>query len=521
MQYIKSLHLLIALIILNTCANELQSSEISSEDSNHINLEQRVQIAKEKYESDDFTRWDSPWWEMSNEEIADSLRVANGKVIISFREPDKIAGVDIQGNIKVSNQTISNAIEAIIDLGVEVKHEYLLHPSVLAKIPVGLELISRLRNHPLVDIFEPSMKVKFENIQPNEITWNIERVNAPNVWSETTGKNVKLLVIDTGIDNNHDSLDPAVIQACDGSNGIDQDGHGTGVSGVAAALLNGQDVVGVAHEVSLWSSKISNSTQAKCAVEFGRVNNVDVINISWGLTPSSSLTDQINAAYNQDDIVIVKSAGNTSGGSVTYPANLSTTIAVTATDINNNVWSGAAQGPEIELAAPGVNIETTKLGGGTRFATGTSYAAPHVAGAAALLRSYNPNWSNDEIRTRMNETAQKIPGSPHEIGNGLLDVEAALYYIPPPQTPPAPSITLDASGMNPKLNWNAVSGADSYNIYYGSIQGAPGNVSCSMVWDYSYIANTTSTTYTDDVVFLDPNANTLACYYVTSVNEIG
>ena len=75
--------------------------------------------------------------------------------------------------------------------------------------------------------------------------------------------------------------------------------------------------------------------------------------------------------------------------------------------------------------------------------------------------------------------------------------------------------------MNPKLNWNAVSGADSYNIYRGTIQGEPGTVACHLIWDYYYISNTSSTTFTDHSVWIDPNENILACYYVTSVNPIG
>lgn len=103
------------------------------------------------------------------------------------------------------------------------------------------------------------------------------------------------------------------------------------------------------------------------------------------------------------------------------------------------------------------------------------------------------------------------------------DVRVDYTTVGVPGTPPLqpPSITLDASGIHPKLNWNAVSGANSYKVYRGTIQGAPGTVGCSMIWDYWYIGNTTSTSYTDNAVFLDPNANILICYYATSVNQSG
>jgi Zn-dependent metalloprotease len=97
----------------------------------------------------------------------------------------------------------------------------------------------------------------------------------------------------------------------------------------------------------------------------------------------------------------------------------------------------------------------------------------------------------------------------------------AARGIGEPATPLSPFIMLDASGTNPKLNWNTVSGANSYKIYYGSIQGSPGTVSCALVSNFWYIASTTSITYTDNMVWIDPTNNILACYYVTSVNQTG
>lgn len=428
MKRIINLYLLITLVLVSSCSEKVLKSDISVEESGQITLQQRSQKAKAQSQTTEFTRWDAPWWEMSDEDMADSLRAVGGEVLISFKEPNQMAGVDLQGNVLVSDQTKNSGIEEIINLGAEILDEAILHPSVLAKIPVDLELISTLRNHPLVDIFEPNVTGTYTNV-----TWNIDRVNAPDVWGTTTGTGTRLLIIDSGIDNSHNDLNPSVIQACDGSDGLDQLGHGTLVSGIAAALQNGQDVVGVAHEVELWSSKIGTtapSTNAvRCAVEFGRINNVGVMNMSLGVTPSSTLTDMINAAYNQDDIVLVASAGNTSGGAVTYPANLNTVIAVTATDINNNRANFAAIGPEIELAAPGVDIESTCLGGGTCFDSGTSFAAPHVAGAAALLRSFNSSWSNTDIRSRLNDNATPL-GSQNEYGHGLLNISAALGADP-------------------------------------------------------------------------------------------
>jgi len=97
----------------------------------------------------------------------------------------------------------------------------------------------------------------------------------------------------------------------------------------------------------------------------------------------------------------------------------------------------------------------------------------------------------------------------------------AAFRTPPTPAPVPPSITMDASGFNPKLNWNPVSGASSYKIYRGTIQGAPNTVNCNLVQDYWNFASTSSTNYTDHNVMIDPTKNILACYYVTSNNTNG
>lgn len=431
-------YVLALLVLVGSCSDEPLNSNLPDDEQKELTAQQRSTLMQAQSQREAISRWDAPWWGMSNKQMADSLQKTDGEVIISFKAPGTNAGVANSGRVLLSDQAKTTAIEIITGLGVEILRRAQLHPSVLAKIPVDLALINALRNHPRVDIFEPNVKGRWTT----EITWNVDRVNAPDVWSQTTGTGAKLLIIDSGVSNTHNDLNPTVIQACDSSNGVDQIGHGTHVSGIAVALQNSQDVVGVAHGVELWSSKTGTSAptafNVECAIEFGRINNVDVMNMSLGVTQLSTLTDEINAAYNQDDIVLVASAGNTSGGSVSYPANLSEVIAVTATDINDNRASFAAIGPEIELSAPGVDIESTSLstgsvctqGSDTGLCSGTSMAAPHVAGAAALLRANDPSLSNVDIRNLLNNNTQTISGTQNEVGNGLLDIAAAISITP-------------------------------------------------------------------------------------------
>ncbi len=96
----------------------------------------------------------------------------------------------------------------------------------------------------------------------------------------------------------------------------------------------------------------------------------------------------------------------------------------------------------------------------------------------------------------------------------------SYYTVTPPPAPQNLSITnAGQAGQSPNLSWNAVSGATSYKIYRGTIEGAPGTVTCNMVPTYSLISSTTSTSYVDGVVVMDANSNILICYYVTALNQ--
>lgn len=215
---------------------------------------------------------------------------------------------------------------------------------------------------------------------------------------------------------------------------------------MASAVNNTSGYIGVAFGAELWSSKVGtfvpDPAYARCAVEFGRVNSVAVMNLSIEFdTASTALTDEINAAYYQDDIVIVIAAGNENGGPVTYPATLASGIAVSSTTVFDAIAAHSSVGPKVEISAPGQSVGTTCLGDSVCAATGTSFAAPHVAAAAALLRAYNGSWSAPEIRRRLAVGAHDLApsGRDNSFGYGRLDVQAALAAA----APNPPSISID------------------------------------------------------------------------------
>lgn len=379
---------------------------------------------------------------MTETELAAKIAEAGGEVFIGFKEAGAVGGVDDSGRVLASAATIANAKAVLQSLGINITIDFDTMPMVVARMPAAV--LVHLRQNPLVEYVEPIFPGTY-NVQ--QTTWNIERVRAPEVWPSSTGSGAIILIADSGIDNPHPDLAPTVVQACDGSDGIDRFGHGTGVIGIAAAVNNDVQHIGAAYDVSLWSSRIGerqpNAGFAACAVNFGRTFGANVINLSITVQPHTGLTDQINAAYYQNGLVIVAAAGNTRGGAVTYPATLAAAIAVSATDTNNNFASFSASGAKVEIAAPGTTvtnqrgITSTCLGDiscafvESSIKEGTSFAAPHVAAAAALLKAYNPSWSNVEIRQRLQVGATDLgpAGRDAQFGYGLLNIPASIAAL--------------------------------------------------------------------------------------------
>jgi hypothetical protein len=408
---------------------------------------------------------------MSDSELAAKITEAGGRVFIGFKASGAAAGVDERGRVLVGAGVVADAKSQLRALGVILDFEFIDMPSVVARM--SAMLLPQIRQNPEVEYVEPIFPGVFAS---QETTWNVQRVQAPAAWSYSMGNGAKLLILDSGIDNTHPDLAPAVIQTCvPNDDGLDRYGHGTWVAGIAAAVNNAIGIVGVASGVSLWTSKIATSSNqpdpgyAACGVQFGRLNHVAVINMSWGVTPCTALTDQINAAYYQDGIVMVAGPANNSGGPVDYPSSLGSVIAVSSTDINNNLSPSAPVDPKIELAAPGVHDTTTCLGGAYCDVSGTSFSAPHVAAAAALLKAYNPSQSSVDIRSRLDGGAIDLgaSGRDAQFGYGLLNIPAAITYVLP----------LGAQVTGPTV----IQIAGNYT-WTASVSGGTG--SYSYQWDY-------------------------------------
>gem|GEM_PF-4629282 len=429
-------------------------------------------------------------------------------------------------------------------------HRFKHIPAVAVRLK-SAEMALQLRNIPWVDyvttgsgLVTPDLMTQHcEPISsPQVIPWNIERVNAQDAWQYATGGNApkRLVILDDGADEDGNSwysieLYWEVLSYYVPST-LHDGWHGTPVLGAAIARDNEYGTVGVAPDAIARVMKIFDPTTGNHEDTWWEVNSaiaVDdnatlatVMTISYSTkitspNPPATFTgfyDAITNAYYQHDVLFTASTGNQwRSDFYAFPANFDEVIGVGGSGHNDEyVLNNYAPG-NVELAAPAVDILTVCKGGDIGEYNGTSLATPQVAATIMLMRELDPSLSNEEIRQRLQNTAVPMV-DPQKSGAGRLDVLAAVTYG---MTPFAPHITLDATGMNPKLNWNTVSVADSYKIYRGTMQGQPGTVACHLIWDYYHIANTTSTTYTDHSVWIDPNENILACYYATSVNQNG
>jgi hypothetical protein len=191
--------------------------------------------------------------------------------------------------------------------------------------------------------------------------------------------------------------------------------------------------VGVAPGASLWAVKVLGDdgygyiSDIIQGLEWCVENAIDIVSMSFGSVEySQSLDNACHATYGAG-VLLVAAAGNENGGAVHYPGAYGSVIAVSATNIKDVIADFSSTGPEVELAAPGVDIKSTYRYGAYALGSGTSMACPHVAAAAALAWAADPSLTAEQLRTRLQETAEDLgaAGRDNLYGYGLVNAAAA------------------------------------------------------------------------------------------------
>jgi subtilisin family serine protease len=230
--------------------------------------------------------------------------------------------------------------------------------------------------------------------------WEITTFNIPDFWKQSRGENVKIAVIDTGVDVDHEDLKECIIQGKNFVNPnedpIDRVGHGTHVSSTIAARDNYYGIVGVANKAKIIPVKALNdqgqgNLDAICeAVRWSADAGADFITMSLGAVFSSnSLKLAIDYANSKGSIIFCAAGNSGPGVDIMYPAKYENTIAIGAIDKNLNRTDFTCSGDSLDFLAPGHEIIGCVPGDKYALMSGTSMSNPFSVGLAALLLAYN------------------------------------------------------------------------------------------------------------------------------------
>ncbi|GAB4440143.1 MAG: hypothetical protein D6742_06615 [Cyanobacteria bacterium J069] len=280
-------------------------------------------------------------------------------------------------------------------------------------------------------------------------SWSNNRVNAPEAWNQGyTGRGVVVAVVDTGVDYTHSDLDanmwrnPQEIAGngidddgngfvddvrgwdfADGDNDpMDRNGHGTHVAGTIAAENNDMGITGVAYNAQIMPVKVLRDngsgtyTSVAQGIRYAADNGADVINLSLGGGYSAEVAAAIEHAVSQGAIVVM-AAGNEGAAQPSNPASLAIqwglSVGAIASDglIASFSNRAGADSRMQHVVAPGVGVVSTIPGDRYRSLSGTSMAAPHVAGVVALMRQANPNLTDSQVRQLITTSATRLSGS--------------------------------------------------------------------------------------------------------------
>ena len=406
----------------------------------------------------------------------------------------------------------TNAIEDILDLGIEITEMKMLNPqsedervntasvsrsanasdSVEELYTVGEEnnnvfsiklgsttvnaALNILNNNPLIEIAEPNYLYSIEETETSTndaglTQYALEKINIVDAWRQTTGnKRVVVGIIDTGIEGTHPALssnlwnnpyysDGVGCSICSRSDDIhgynftgygsssglpcggtptDIDGHGTTVAGIIGANSSSPPFGGVCWNVSLAWLGVSDETlgvslsHALEALNYADIHGIHITNNSYGSYAYSKIFE---IAINNYDGLFVVSAGNESGNNDYYPKypacySCPNIISVAASTEQDTRWHNSNFGyNSVHVAAPGDQIISTNINGsyGELENAGTSFAAPHIAGIAALIKSKNFGFNTQQIKAAI---CHSVPDNGENYktiyDGGVVDAGAAV-----------------------------------------------------------------------------------------------
>ncbi|AIE86746.1 S8 family peptidase [Fimbriimonas ginsengisoli] len=354
------------------------------------------------------------------------LTVALGATLAGIASAGTAAYVPGQILVKFKADSLSARGVAHAAIAASVSSENARLGYQVVQLPKSLSVEAAMKYYralPGVQYAEPNY-IAYATFTPNDPQYNKQyahpRINSPAAWDLSFGSSsVKIAIIDTGVDYNHEDLAGKVIKGKDFVNNdddpMDDNGHGTHCSGIAAAKTNnGVGVAGIGFNCTILAEKVlgangSGSVDgiAKAIVD-ATDRGVDVISMSIGGPDSQPEHDAIDAAWNKG-IVVVAAAGNSNTNSKSYPGAYENAIGVGASDQNDKKADFSNFGADwVDVAAPGVDILSSLPGNKYGLESGTSMACPLVAGLVGLMKSYGPNTSGADLRKILEANTDNI-----------------------------------------------------------------------------------------------------------------
>ncbi len=364
--------------------------------------------------------------------VAAALALLGGSIPARAEDPDH---VDLPQNAWIVTQTDDGHLQVVTG---DAAEEVVARDAAGAPGPEVLSVEADRTMHALGS----------ENDPLRSQQWALDRVSFEAAWNVTRGANVKVAVIDSGVNGSHEDLAGSVLHGIDyvsagGDGRTDPNGHGTHVAGVIAAHVNNQrGIVGAAPAVKILPVRVLDKNGGGVASDVAKGiiwatdHGARVVNLSLGGGEAPGIREAIQYA-NRKGTVVFAAGGNDgqSGNDPMYPAAYPEAIAVAGVDSDLGHMAIGNTGKYIDVAAPGVGIVSTWGSSNTAYAsaTGTSMATPYAAAAAALIVSANPKASVDRVTHLLESSATDLgpPGNDSTFGHGLINPLGALAAAQP------------------------------------------------------------------------------------------
>jgi len=369
----------------------------------------------------------------NQEKITDNL---NQEIKSIGTKDSKEIPIIIQFNTRPTNSHISS----LETLGVKIKYEYEIIDAIA--LSIDSNLVNQLSSLDFIKLVEYDAETRIVLAQ------SALQINANRVWLEhgIEGKNIRIAVLDTGIDSNHQDLQNVILEKDFTGEGTDDEhGHGTHVASTIAGSGKSSAGLykGIAPEASLMDIKVLNKqgsgrlSDTIAGIEYAVMNNADVISMSLGaIIPCNGLdaTSLASDVAVKKGIVVVVAAGNSGPlpGTIGSPGCARDVITVGAVDQLDKIAIFSSRGPTLDgrikpdIVAPGVLIMAAKAGGGYTAMSGTSMATPMVSGVVALILSKNPGLTPEQIKDVLKETAKDLDEDENTQGAGRVDAYLAF-----------------------------------------------------------------------------------------------